>query len=265
MAFIDLFYFLSIGLVAGFLAGLLGIGGGVIIVPCLYFVFKHMGFETSTIMHFCVATSLSTMIVTGLLSYLTHLKKKGFDWEVFKPFLLGITIGCIFGIITSQIIHPTLLPKIFGSFLVLLGIYLIVPHFPDLHFGRFTFAKKILTSSSIGFLSALLGIGGGIIAVPVFMGFQMPFKKAAALSSATTFVVALMGTLGYLLLSIDITTVIQPYTLGYIFIPAFMGISIGTSISSPIGVKYAYIFSRKLLTSIFAIVLIAAGISMLLH
>lgn len=219
MGTIELVVFWFVGIVAGLIAGLLGIGGGVIIVPSLLFILYKLGFEYSIVMSICVATSLSTMIITGLFSSYAHIKKKGFDFTTAFKLLPGLVLGCILGVLLSTALHGQILAKIFGLVVLALGVYLYFPKLPEFHFGTFSTGKKLIFSTSLGFVSALLGIGGGIVAVPILMGFDLSFRKSAALSSALTFLIALVSSVGYLMIGwndVHIT-----YSLGYIYLPAF--------------------------------------------
>ena len=263
MDIVNYFLFWLVGLIAGMFAGLLGIGGGVIVVPLLFLIFQQMDFPSDDIMPLAVATSLSTMIVTGCASTLARAKRRGFEKQTLFQFIPGIIVGCCVGVVASKFIGGEILAKTFGVILFLMGIYSLIPKLPDLHFGTFTLTKKICWSTGIGFFSTLLGIGGGVIAVPVLMGFGLSFNKSAALSSATTFLIALFATVGYLISGINLDD--KFLTLGYIYLPASLFICLGSIISSPIGVKLAYLLPKDFLKSLFAIVLIATGITMIFH
>lgn len=263
MDIVNYFLFWLVGLIAGMFAGLLGIGGGVIVVPLLYLIFQEMKFPSNDVMPLAVATSLSTMIVTGFASSFARAKKRGFEKQTLYQFIPGIIAGCCVGVIASKFIGGVILAKTFGVILFLMGIYFIIPKLPDLHLGTFSLAKKISWSTGIGFFSTLLGIGGGVVAVPVLMGFGLSFNKSAALSSVITFLIAFFATIGYLISGINIDDNIL--TLGYIYLPAAGFICLGTIISSPIGVKLAYLLPKSFLKNLFSIVLIATGITMIFH
>lgn len=263
MVGIEYILYWVLGIVAGLLAGLLGVGGGAIIVPALFFIFYKMGFDHFSIMSFCAATSLSAMIITGMISSISHIRKKGFDWSIIASLVPGLLVGAICGVFVSTRLHGSILAKIFGIVILVLGIYLFFPKFPEFRFGKFSQPKKIILSYGLGFLSALLGIGGGVFAVPLLMGFELSFRKSAAISSAITFIIALIGTTGYLIVGWNHVT--TPLSLGYIYLPAFFLISFGTVISSPIGVRLTYILPKEILKKIFSIVLIMTAIVMLFH
>lgn len=263
MAIVEYLLFWVIGLVAGFIGGLFGIGGGVIIVPSLLFLFYYMGFDHSALMSIAAATSLSTMIVTSFISTTAHVRKKTIEWKNLFKMLPGLFIGCFFGVWLSVSLHSSILAKVFGVVIFILGTYLFFPHLPRFNFGSFSLRKKIVFSVLLGFISSLLGIGGGVIAVPVLLGFQLPFRKATALSAFVTFSIALIATLDYLF--VGWSDVLIPYSLGYIYLPAFGLISLGTVISSSIGVRVAYVWPVEILKRVFSVILVLTGLIMFFH
>lgn len=263
MGALEYLLYCTIGLIGGFLGGLFGIGGGVIIVPSLLFIFYYLGYNHSVIMSIAAATSLSTMIFTTFISTRVHLKKKTIEWKNLFPLIPFILIGCSCGVWLSTSLHSQILSKVFGVVVFLLGIYIFFPKIPRFQLGEFLLWKKIPFALFLGFLSSLLGIGGGIFAVPLLMGFNLPFTKASGISAFVTFSTALIGTIGYLIVGWN--NIHLPHSLGYINVPAFALISLGTMFTSSIGTKVAYIWPVELLKKIFSVVLLLTGVLMFFH
>ena len=262
MGAIELFTFAVIGIGTGILAGLVGVSGGLILIPCLVFMFKLNGMPSVYLMQLAIGTSLAAMVFTSYSSMRSHDKKGGVDWKVVKLMGVGLVIGCIAGAFLGHLLPTVVLQFFFGMFAVALGIYL---------FNR----KRVLEERSqlpkphilngfalgVGILSNILGIGGGSLTVPIFLGFRMPMKKAVATSAATGFIVSVVGAISYLLLGLGQS--FYPYTIGYIYLPAFVILSVTTFVAAPYGAKWAYEVETKKLLRYFAVSLFVIGLVMM--
>ncbi len=253
--------FIVLGFCAGLLSGLLGVSGGIIIVPSLYYVFDWLGFAPENRMHFAIGTSLAAMIIISSVSAWFHHRKGAVLWNYSRIMIPGVIVGCIIGIIISRYTPSDYLARIFGGFLILIAIYFLLPKTPSLHFE--TLPKLLLMGfgSFIGCASSLLGIGGGVVAVPVLMGFSLPAVNAVAVSASLTFFTAIVGTIGYLIIGFNVQG--PAYHLGYIFLPAFFAMGIASVFGGPIGVKLAHFLHAKILKKIFAVVLGLTGLTMI--
>lgn len=261
MPFLEYSSFLVIGVFAGLLAGLLGIGGGVVVVPSLFFVFHLLGFFPHN-MQLAVGTSLAAMITTSFASTYRCHKKNTILWDYVLNLSPGLVIGCILGAISAYFLYSDLLAFIFAIFAMLFGSYLLFPQFPQLHLGKPKKIKLQICGSLVGFSSSLLGIGGGTVAIPILNGFKIAHKNASAISSTCTFLTSFVGTIVYLF--DNSTPVGVHYSFGSIYIPAFILISIGSLLSVNLGVHLAHTLPTALIKKIFALLLIATGISMII-
>ena len=263
MPYIDYLLFILLGMGSGLLAGLLGIGGGIVIVPALFFLFHALDFAPDTLMQLSVGTSLATMVITTSASAFVHYRRRSIIWAYTISFFPGILIGCIGGVILADYLHSMILAKVFGIFAILLGLYFLVFKKPHFHFGRPQAVKLSSLGTVVGFLSSLLGIGGGTIIVPILIGFSIPMKSAAGISSAATFFVSVVGTVAYYIAGLDESHIHN--ALGYIYLPAFALISMGTLLTVSYGVKLAHKVHTEILKKIFSLLLIATGILMFFH
>ena len=252
--------FLITGLVTGYLAGLLGIGGGVVIVPALMFLLHFAGVPTSAIVHTAVATSLACMLLTTLGPIISHWRHGNLDWSVYKKFIGGIIVGVIIGVLVSSFIPGKTLKLIFGVFLVLAAIKLAWPsktesnehRLPNL--GLLNFITFIF-----GVLAPILGIGGGIMLVPYLESRGIHMVKASALSSASSFVIALLGTITWMMVG-HLGLAYMPANLNLIDWRAVLIIGICSIISSGWGVKAAMKVHTTWLKRGFALLLVITAI-----
>jgi len=261
---LSLFAYAFIGMFAGFLAGLLGLSGGIITVPCLLLVFTLMKFPAIDIMQLAMGTSLAAMVFNAISSTYTHNKEKTVDWKLVKSMLPGLILGCIAGAFISYLLSTAVLKLIFGVFAVILGLYFyrhqtltdVEPQIPP--------NRKILNFAGLGVsaLSNILGIGGGTMMVPLFVACKMPIRVAVATSAATGFIISLAGALSYLSFGLEET--IYPHTLGFIYLPAFFILSVTTFLTAPFGARMTHRIASDKLKKYFAVCLIAVGVFMMI-
>jgi len=252
-----------IGVLSGILAGLLGIGGGVIAVPCLYFIFSFLDFPQPYLMHLAIGTSLASMILNTLSSTLGHNKRGSVVWKVVKQMALGLVLGTVLGALSANLLSGIVLEIFFGVFLLILAwhFWKHEPHYDELyHLPR----TRILFiwSTGIGAVSNLLGIGGGTLIVPLLNAYKIPHKKAIGTSSACSLILTTAGTIAYLIVGWENTQF--PITLGYINLPAFVVVGITSFFSARYGVKLAHELNAKKVRKIFAVVLLVTGLMMVI-
>ncbi|MES2273547.1 MAG: sulfite exporter TauE/SafE family protein [Chlamydiota bacterium] len=259
----EIFFFLFIlcGGVTGLLAGLLGIGGGVITVPAIYYIFYYSGFLQTEVMQVAVSTSLAATFVTSSVSTIVQLQKKAVHFSLIKRLIPGLVLGCVLGALGAQYFPSGMLRILFGGMAILLGIYFFFPRLPIPTFDSQPNATLSLFGILIGTLSSLLGIGGGLFTVPVLIGYSIPMKNAVATSSASTLVTALIGSMAYLTIAWHQPE--PPNTFGYIEIPTFLCIAIPSIFTTPLGVKLSHSLDTDRIKRIFAICLGVTGLSML--
>jgi uncharacterized membrane protein YfcA len=263
MELIAIFFFL--GGCSGFLAGLLGIGGGVISVPALYYILSWKGHPIEEVMQIAIATSLASVVLTTAISTWTYYQKKMILYRALGYLLPGLIIGCIIGCISGaqlvSLLSGDTLRMIFGSMAVAIGIYFTIPALPILKIADQPNPLLTFFGLIIGHLSSLLGVGGGIFSVPLLFAYRIPPKNIAATSSAATMTTSLVGTLTYLVMATQVPHLSTEF--GYIDFSAFLWISIGSAFSVRFGVKLAQYLSVQSVKRIFGIVLSATGIFMI--
>lgn len=249
------------GLAAGFIGGLLGISGGLITVPCLFLVFSLQHFPTGDLMQLAIGTSLAAMVFNAISATYTHHRQKTVKWKLVKSMLPGLILGCIAGAFLSYLLSTTILQLIFGIFAVVLGLYLYRHH----RLPPITSHHETLNpiGFGVGAISNILGIGGGTMFVPIFIGLKIPMKNAIGTSAATGVIVSLAGAISYLVFGWGETH--YEHTWGYIYIPAFVILAITTFITAPFGAKMAERINSVKLKRLFSIALLALGVLMLVR
>lgn len=255
--------FIILGLVSGLLGGLLGIGGGVVTVPVLYFIFLYSGLFGERIMQVAVSTSLAAGLVTSAISTWFQLQKNALLFPVLNLMIPGLIFGCIGGSLLAHYITSSLLSQIFGVMAILLGLYFCFPRLPHLRISNAPNKTLSLFATAIGCLSSLLGIGGGSLTFPVLLGYQIPVQNASATSSGSTLITTFIGSIAYLVIAWHQPTL--PLTFGYIEIPAFLAISAGSFFTTPWGVKLSHTLNVGLIKRIFGLCLSLIGLSMLIR
>jgi len=256
------FLFFLCGFASGLIGGLLGIGGGIITVPVLFFLFRFTALLPDQLMQVAISTSLATTFVTAAVSTALQMRKKAVHFPIIKFLIPGLAIGCIAGSLIAHLLPSVYLREFFGGMAILLGSYYFFPRLPLPHFGSSPNMSLSFFGLVIGALSSLLGIGGGTFTVPILIGYNVPMRNAVATSSGSTLATAFIGTITYLIIAWHKPEL--PETFGYIEIPAFIAISIGSIFSTPLGVKLSHTLDTEWIKRIFAGCLILTGFFMIL-
>ncbi|GLR63638.1 sulfite exporter TauE/SafE family protein [Marinospirillum insulare] len=255
--------YLVLGAAAGFLAGLFGIGGGLIIVAVLVMAFTALGFSPDVLVHLAVGTSLATIIPTSLSSSLAHHKKQAVKWGWVKFITLGLGVGALIGAWTASLLSGLALQAIIGVFVMLVSIQMVLKFQPKPKEGEP--ASLVLTTAGgvIGWASTIFGIGGGTLSVPFLIWCNAPMRQAVGTSAALGFPIALFGTLGYLWAGWQHSSLPELAT-GYIYWPALIGISLASVPFARVGAKLAHFLPELLLKRLFALLLFLVGLKLLL-
>ncbi len=256
----ELIIFLIIGALAGFAAGLFGVGGGTIIVPLLYIVFTQMGYDPNVIMHLALGTSLATIIVTSVSSLMAHHKNGAVMWSVFKNLAPTMAIGCFLGAGIAGWLSGVHLQFIVGLFLlwVAYNMFSGAKKAIDPTKQLSSTAKQVGAGAGIGIASAIFGIGGGSLTVPYLTHYGMVMQKAVGTSAACGLPIAIAGALGFMVFGMN-AQVNVPNTIGFIHIYAFLGISIMSFFTAKYGAKAAHALSPAMLKKCFAVLLLCVG------
>lgn len=252
---------LVVGAFAGVIAGFLGVGGGIVLVPAFFYLFGHLGYGGPQLMQVCLATSLATILATSMRSVMAHHRKGAVDWGILRTWAVWIVAGAIVGVYVASNLKSTTLQVVFGILAMIAGLYMA--------FGRESWrlghampgqpARGIL-ASTIGFLSVLMGIGGGTFGVPLMSLYSVPIHRAVATASGFGMVIAVPSVIGFLFLSVKQS---PPYTLGAINIPAFLVVISTTLLATPWGVRLAHSMNPKPLKRAFAVFLVLVALNML--
>ncbi|MDZ7925051.1 MAG: sulfite exporter TauE/SafE family protein [Marinagarivorans sp.] len=260
----ELIIFLAIGAVAGFTAGIFGVGGGLIIVPLLYVVFTHMGYEPGVIMHMALGTSLATIIVTSISSSIAHHKNGAVIWPVFRNLAPGLVIGSFLGAGIAGLLSGANLQLIIGVFAIwvaykmMLGAMTSAGHVIDQHSVLPSAFKQSCAGTGIGVASAIFGIGGGSLTVPYLNYYGVVMQKAVGTSAACGLPIAIAGAFGFIFFGIK-EKINVPNSIGFVHIYAFLGISITSFFTAKLGAKTAHALSPTMLKKCFAALLFTVG------
>ncbi|CUH51997.1 sulfite exporter TauE/SafE family protein [Shimia marina] len=254
---------LAIGALAGVLAGLLGVGGGIVLVPAFFYAFQGLGYGGPQLMQVCLATSLATIIVTSLRSVASHNKKGAVDWEILRGWAPGIVLGAIVGVMVAANLRSVTLQIVFGCLALVIGAYMGLGK-AHWRLGQTMpgGAKRLSLSPAVGFLSVLMGIGGGSFGVPLMTLFNVPIHRAVATAAGFGVTIAVPAVIGFLFVDIDPANR-PPLTIGAVNLGAFFIIIAMTLMTAPLGVKLAHAMDPKPLKRVFAVFLTLVALNML--
>lgn len=253
---------LVLGLIVGLLAGMLGIGGGLIVVPVLSYMLIHFaGMTTENVMPVAVATSLSTIIFTGMSSAFAHYRLG----NIHKPIVLytgiGIAFGAIVGAQVASHISGLLLKDIFAVLVIIIALQMV--------FGKQKASDKEATPVSLGavgagtgIISALMGIGGGALLVPALVWFKVNIRRAIGCAAFSGLIIALFGTMSFILTGWN-KPELPAWSLGYVFLPATAGIVTTSVFTASVGAKLGQRVNTKVLKAILACLLVVVSIKMI--
>ena len=254
--------YLGLGAVAGVLAGLLGIGGGLVIVPMLVFALAWQGVAPEYLMHLALGTSLATIIFTAVSSALAHHRRGAVQWKVVRGIAPGILAGTLGGTFVAAALSTDFLQIFFALFLFFVAWQMLSGRKPNPNRELPGAAGMLGAGGVIGVFSSLVGIGGGTLSVPFLVWCNVGLHRAIGTSAAIGFPIAVAGTLGYLLNGLRATP-LPEYSLGFIYLPALVGIVAASVLTAPLGVSLAHSLPVDKLKKIFAVLLIAVATRML--
>jgi len=253
-----------LGCLVGFLAGLLGIGGGLIIVPFLSAILVHFNLvEFDQVMVIAIATSLASIIFTSSSSAFAHHKRNNIPWDITPWIMGGVALGALISGFVAGSIPSKILKIIFAICVTFIALRMLINSKQETH--RKLPQKPVLTviTASLGGLSGLLGIGGGALLVPLLTNFSVNMRKAIGCAAACGIVIAIFGTFGYISSGWSVTQINQGF-IGYVYLPALLAIVSTSAIFAQLGAKATQYLPVKIIKKIFAVILSIIAVRMLL-
>lgn len=263
MEFMFAAIFLVTGVIAGILAGFLGIGGGLVVVPLLSVVLPWVGIQDDKVMVIAVGTSLATIVFTAISSTYTHRKNNNVVWPAVFSLFPGLMFGAMLGATLGSQMDNSGLSVIFGVFCAALAIYVTFGKRYVRPVADYAHSRSWL--SLIGFItgliSSLVGIGGGTMLGPALIWLGLEARRAVGTSATCGLLIAVFGSFSYIIAGANETDM-PPYTVGYIYLPAFFGIIATSVVFAPLGAKMAAFFSERVIRTCLGLALTASAIKM---
>lgn len=253
---------LVLGAAVGFAAGLFGIGGGMLQVPFLTMILTAEGFSLDHVVHMSIATSLATILFTSVSSVRAHHARGAVLWPVVRVLAPGILVGSLIGAQIAGLLPTRWVALLFAIFVGFSATQMLLDRKPKPHRELPKPAGMFGAGTAIGALSSLVGAGGGFISVPFMVWCNVRMHNAVATSAALGFPIAAAGTIGYILAGVKLTG-LPPGSIGYIYVPALVGIAVTSVLLAPLGARVAHALPTGRLKRLFALVLYALAAYML--
>ncbi len=250
--------YLFVGAIAGILAGLLGVGGGLVIVPILAYTLTWQGVAYEHIMHLALGTSLASIIFTSISSFTAHNRVGAVRWDIFWKIVLGILVGTFLGSCVASRMSTSFLSIFFVIFLYYVAFQMILDRKPNPSRQLPGSSGMFGAGSLIGAVSSFVGIGGGSLSVPFMIWCNIPAHVAIGTSAAIGFPIAISGALGYVYSGWSASN-LPDWSFGFVYLPAFMGIVSASVITAPFGARLAHRLPVKRLKQVFAALLTVMG------
>ena len=253
--------YLGVGVFVGFFAGLLGIGGGAVMVPTLSMIFVSRGFSSDNVVHMALATSMATIIPGGLASAWTHHKHRAVNWQVVKKMLPGILLGTFSGAVIAHFSSTAFLKGFFVVFICFVAVQMLFNLKPK---GGHTLPGStgmIVFGAVMGVISSFAGIGGAIMSLAFLSWCNVRMHEAIGTAAAIGVPLAIAGTVGFVVTGM-LDSGLPAQSLGYVYVPAFIGISVTSFLVAPLGAKLAHRLPVAVLRKIFAVVLVVLAVKM---
>tara|TARA_Y100000590_G_scaffold139674_1_gene160019 strand:- start:36771 stop:37529 length:759 start_codon:yes stop_codon:yes gene_type:complete len=250
---------------SGILAGLFGIGGGIIIIPVFFSIFKNIvGVPDEALAHTVLGSSLGVIVFSSLASTYSHNKREAVIWEILKLIAPSICVGASLGALTASFISSSNLQVLVALFLVLISIQMIFEFPPPSQNPKTNVVGPVVVGSGIGWLSGIFGIGGGVFSVPYFYHRGLQMTQAIGSSAACGIPIAISGSISYMVVGSDIEN-LPEYSLGYVYLPSVIIVGLASAWSAIVGVRAAHRIKQKKLRLAFALLLMIMGLNLLLR
>lgn len=254
--------YMALGAIAGFMAGLLGLGGGGILVPLLASIFTMQGMSADNVVHLALGTSLACMIISSTASIRAHAFRGAIMWRVASGMAPGIVIGAFLAAHAATNLNSIFIAVFFTLFMALITLQMLVNWQPKPSKQPVTLRRLLAAGVGIGSVSALTAVGGGFLAIAYLSYKNSDIKTAIGTSAAIGFPIAIAGTAGYMISGWSIT-LSNPYTLGFIYMPAFLVISIASAIAAHYGARCSHRLPEAFLKKTLAVISLLLSIKML--
>ncbi len=261
---VSLIVFFILGSAAGMLSGMLGIGGGVVIVPGLAWLFSIYHFPAASIMQMAAATSLGVMVFSMTRALIAHRRYYVEFWSIYRRWLIPIVFGVLAGVVLAHYLHSKMLGIIFGIFVIFVALKMLIPTRSSNERYLPGITGMSITGFVIGAFSGLLGIGGGALTIPFLIHCNVAMRRAVVISIAVGLTVAMVGTILVIIVGWH-KAGLPTRTIGYIYWPAWIGVAVGSIIFVPIGTTLSHRLSVGVLRKALAVVLLVVGVSLLIR
>ena len=252
---------LVIGAFTGVIAGLLGVGGGIVLVPAFFYTFTALGYGGDHLMQVCIGTSAATIVVTSARSVLLHNRKLAVDWQVLRDWAPFLVLGSVIGVVVAAGLKTTALQAVFGVLAGLAGLYMAFGR-PEWRLGAAMPGQPLrgVQATILALFSTLMGIGGGTFGVPLMSLYSVPIHRAVATASGFGILISVPALIGFLLLNVADA---PPYSVGAVNLPAFALIIPMTLLTTPLGVRLAHAMDPAPLKRAFAVFITLVALNML--
>ena len=253
-----------LGTFSGVLAGLFGIGGGIIIIPTFFFIFSFLGFAEGILAHMVLGSSLGVIVFSSISSTFSHNIKDAVDWKLIKVVSPSIIIGSALGGITAGLIESDTLQGLVALFLVVASVQLIFEFPPPPQNPQTNLIGPFIAGGGIGWLSGVFGIGGGIFSVPYFYHRGLKMMSAIGTSAACGIPIAISGSISYMIVGLHENN-LPNYSIGYVYLPATIVVGIMSSFTAKFGVNIAHRMKQKKLRIAFAFLVMIMALNLLMR
>ena len=253
-----------LGTFSGVLAGLFGIGGGIIIIPTFFLIFTYLGFAEGILAHMVLGSSLGVIIFSSISSTFSHNIKEAVDWKLIRVVAPSIIIGSALGGITAGQIESDTLQGLVALFLLVASVQLIFEFPPPPQNPQTNLVGPFIAGGGIGWLSGVFGIGGGIFSVPYFYHRGLKMMNAIGTSAACGIPIAISGSISYMIVGLNENN-IPDYSIGYVYLPATIIVGVMSSLTAKFGVNIAHRMKQKKLRIAFAFLVMIMALNLLMR
>ena len=255
--------YLVLGAIAGYLAGMFGIGGGIIVMPVLMFLFGAQHFPAEHLLHLALGTSMAAILFTSMSSLRKHHQHGAVNWRVVRNITPGILIGTAIGAEFATSVSPHYVVIFFALFVYFVAAQILIDARPNASRQLPGAASMTLTGMLTGWLGSMVSVGGGTIIIPFLVWCNVSLRNAIGTSAAVGFPVAVGGTIGYIYTGMNIPS-LPAYSLGFVYLPALFWVALATVITAPMGAKATHHMKMGLLRKLFAMFLLVMATKLLL-